>query len=275
MTYSPSSPPFALTIAGSDCSAGAGIQADLKTFAAHGVYGLSAITAIVAESPGTVSAASPVDPTLLGQQLNRVRSFIQPCLVSGFCIKIGMLGNAELVRVVIDFLQENPDFPVVIDPVIRASAGAELLSPDGVELLKSGLLPLATLVTPNLPEAEILLGEQLSPREAAREITERFGCSTLVKGGHAATEESVVDFAHIDGKSFAFPHLRLDVPDLHGTGCTLSSAIAARIAIGDGLSKAVEKGIAYLIATMSQHLHWTGSDKTRALNHFPDDVESG
>lgn len=275
MTYSPSSPPFALTIAGSDCSAGAGIQADLKTFAAHGVYGLSAITAIVAESPGTVSAASPVDPTLLGQQLNRVRSFTQPCLVSGFCIKIGMLGNAELVRVVIDFLQENPDFPVVIDPVIRASAGAELLSPDGVELLKSGLLPLATLVTPNLPEAEILLGEQLSPREAAREITERFGCSTLVKGGHAATEESVVDFAHIDGKSFAFPHLRLDVPDLHGTGCTLSSAIAARIAIGDGLSKAVEKGIAYLIATMSQHLHWTGSDKTRALNHFPDDVESG
>lgn len=275
MTYSPSSPPFALTIAGSDCSAGAGIQADLKTFAAHGVYGLSAITAIVAESPGTVTAASPVDPTLLGQQLNRVRSFTQPCLVSGFCIKIGMLGNAELVRVVIDFLQENPDFPVVIDPVIRASAGAELLSPDGVELLKSGLLPLATLVTPNLPEAEILLGEQLSPREAAREITERFGCSTLVKGGHAATEESVVDFAHIDGKSFAFPHLRLDVPDLHGTGCTLSSAIAARIAIGDGLSKAVEKGIAYLIATMSQHLHWTGSDKTRALNHFPDDVESG
>lgn len=275
MTYSPSSPPFALTIAGSDCSAGAGIQADLKTFAAHGVYGLSAITAIVAESPGTVTAASPVDPTLLGQQLNRVMSFIQPCLVSGFCIKIGMLGNAELVRVVIDFLQENPDFPVVIDPVIRASAGAELLSPDGIELLKSGLLPLATLVTPNLPEAEILLGEQLSPREAAREITERFGCSTLVKGGHAATEESVVDFAHIDGKSFAFPHPRLDVPDLHGTGCTLSSAIAARIAIGDGLSNAVEKGIAYLIATMSQHLHWTGSDKTRALNHFPDDVESG
>lgn len=275
MTYSPSSPPFALTIAGSDCSAGAGIQADLKTFAAHGVYGLSAITAIVAESPGTVSAASPVDPTLLDQQLNRVRSFIQPCLVSGFCIKIGMLGNAELVRVVIDFLQENPDFPVVIDPVIRASAGAELLSPDGIELLKSGLLPLATLVTPNLPEAEILLGEQLSPREAAREIAERFGCSTLVKGGHAATEESVVDFALIDGKSFAFPHPRLDVPDLHGTGCTLSSAIAARIACGDGLSKAVEKGIAYLTATMSQHFHWTGSDKTRALNHFPDDVESG
>ena len=200
---------------------------------------MSAITAIVAESPGTVSAASPVDPTLLGQQLNRVRSFIQPCLDSGFCIKIGMLGNAELVRVVIDFLEENPEFPVVIDPVIRASAGAELLSPDGVELLKSRLLPLATLVTPNLPEAEILLGEQLSPRDAAREIAERFGCSTLVKGGHAATEESVVDIAHFDGEGIAFPHPRLDVPDLHGTGCTLSSAITARIAFGDGLSKAV------------------------------------
>ncbi len=274
MSYSTSSPPFALTIAGSDCSGGAGVQADLKAFAAHGVYGLSAVTAIVAESPGSVSAVSPVDPPLLGQQLNRVRSFTHPCWASYSCVKIGMLGNADLVGVVIEFLRKNPEVPVVVDPVIRASAGAELLSPEGVELLRNDLLPLATLVTPNLPEAEILLEEKLSPEAAAQAIAERFGCAALVKGGHSPASETITDHAWIEGKAHEFPHPRLDLPDLHGTGCTLSSAIAARITLGNLLVDAVGGAISYLTETMSQHLRWSGSDTSRALNHFPDEVES-
>lgn len=273
MSYSTSSPPFALTIAGSDCSAGAGVQADLKAFAAHGVYGLSAVTAVVAESPGSVSAVSPVDPPLLGQQLNHVRSFTKPCWASYSCIKIGMLGNADLVGVVVDFLRENPEVPVVVDPVIRASASAELLSPEGVKLLRNDLLPLATLVTPNLPEAEILLEEKLSPESAAQAIAERFGCAALVKGGHSPASETITDHAWIAGKAHEFPHPRLNLPDLHGTGCTLSSAIAARISLGNLLLDAVGGAISYLTETMNQHLRWPGSDASRALNHFPDEVD--
>ena len=274
MSYSTSSPPFALTIAGSDCSGGAGVQADLKAFAAHGVYGLSAVTAIVAESPGSVSAVSPVDPPLLRHQLNKVRSFTHPCWASYSCVKIGMLGNADLVGVVVEFLRKNPEVPVVVDPVIRASAGAELLSPEGVELLRNDLLPLATLVTPNLPEAEILLEEKLSPEAAAQAIAERFGCASLVKGGHSPASEAITDHAWIEGKVHEFSHPRLDLPDLHGTGCTLSSAIAARITLGNLLVDAVGGAISYLTETMNQHLRWSGSDASRALNHFPDEVDS-
>lgn len=268
MAYKSSETPVALTIAGSDSSAGAGIQADLKTFAALGVHGVCAVTAIVAESPGAVDAVSPVDPTLLHRQLDRV--------ASGFplaSMKTGMLGTAGGVRAVIDFASQHPELPLVIDPVIRASAGAELLDAEGVTLLRKELLPIATLVTPNLPEVEILLGRQGNSKDLARAWFDEFGSSVLVKGGHATEGTTVVDHAVIDGIAIAFSRTRLDVRDLHGTGCTLSAAIAARLALGDATADAITTASAYLTAAMEQHLHWVESG-TRALNHFPDDVGS-
>ena len=270
MTFPDTSPPVALTIAGSDSSAGAGVQADLKTFAALGVYGVNAITAIVAEAPGSVSAVSPVDQTLLRAQLKRV-SFSFPVAA----VKTGMLANRKIARETARFCRARPTIPLIIDPILRASAGKSLLSNDGRSYLKRKLLPLATLVTPNLPEAELLLGRSLDARDFALSLHEKFGCNFLVKGGHDQShEDEVVDYACIHGELYEFPHPRLAVPDLHGTGCTLSAAITARLAHGDDLVDAIEKGIQYLGKAMQEHLHWPEPAASRALNHFPNGVDS-
>ena len=268
----PPAPPVALTIAGSDSSAGAGIQADLKTFAAHGGYGVNAVTAIVAEVPGTVSAFEALDATLLGHQLKRVSSAF-----SLKAAKTGMLGNAELVEVVAQFFAGHASIPLVIDPVIRAGAGTALLTPEGLERLKDRLIPLACLVTPNLPEAEILLGTVIRSAEdlssAPERLYDRYGSHFLVKGGHFNGGDTVTDHAWIAGEKFLFSHPRLAVPDVHGTGCTLSAAITAQLACGRDLPEAILLATRYLTVCLEQHFSWPGRERTiEALNHFPDGV---
>ncbi|HRQ89144.1 MAG TPA: bifunctional hydroxymethylpyrimidine kinase/phosphomethylpyrimidine kinase [Bacteroidia bacterium] len=267
--------PIVLTIAGSDSSAGAGIQADLKTFAAHGVYGTCAVTALVAEAPGAVASLEAVDPTLLGLQLNRVQSSFPLSAV-----KTGMLATGDIVFEVAAFAARHRELPLVIDPVLQAGAGASLLDDEGRDRLKRDLVPLARLVTPNLPEAEFLLGQPLSTAAAfaaaPRLLHKRYGCDFLVKGGHFPGSDSsiVIDHAWIDGKTRTFSRPRLPVPDVHGTGCTLSAAIAARLALGDDLHDAIEAATRYLTACLRAHHRWTGPEgNIEALNHFPDGVE--
>lgn len=268
--------PVVLTIAGSDSSAGAGIQADLKTFAACGCYGVNAVTAIVAESPGAVNGVKLTEPLLLVHQLKRVKSSF-PVLGA----KTGMLGNAAIVEVVVDFIKENPELDLVIDPIIRASAGTELLDSDGLTVLIRDLIPRATLITPNLPEAEILLGRKIETSaevtSAALEMNDRFGCSVLIKGGHfeeSGISTDIIDRAAIQGTIYEFKHPRLDLPDLHGTGCTLSAAITANLANGEEIASAIEAATDYLARCMIQHHCWPNDDHgIRALNHFPDQVD--
>lgn len=267
-------PPIVLTIAGSDSSAGAGLQADLKTFAAHGVYGVCAVTALVAEVPGEVARISPSDPTLLGLQLNRVKSAFP---LSG--VKTGMLHGAPIVRETVAFCRENRNLPLVVDPVIHAGSGTSLLDEEGLEILKLELLPLARLVTPNLPEAERLLGHPISGAAAfaaaPRHLHERYGCDVLLKGGHfSSTGTTITDVAWIDGATHEFRRPRLEVPDVHGTGCTLSAAILARLAKGASLPEAIAGGTAYLAATLARHHRWNhAGTRVEALNHFPDAVD--
>jgi len=270
---SPSSPPpVALTVAGSDSSAGAGIQADLKAFAAHGVYGVNALTAIVAEAPDEVTHLEPVDSTLLTGQLDRVDSRF-PLAAA----KTGMLGTASNVAAVVEFLQSRRELPCIVDPVIRAGTGAPLLTTDGIEALRERLLPLAALVTPNLPEAEMLLQRELrggdAIAEAARELHERCGCDALIKGGHVEEGGEVVDRACLDGELVEFRRPRLEAPDLHGTGCTLSAAIAARLAQGASLPDAIDGAAAYLADAIASHWRWPDPAGSEALNHFPDGVD--
>lgn len=269
-----SSPPIALTIAGSDSSAGAGLQADLKTFAAHGVHGVCAVTAIVAEVPGSVTRIQPVDLTLLNAQLKGVASAFPLS-----AMKTGMLATEAIVEVVVDLVRAHPHLPLVVDPVIRASAAASLLDEAGLALMRSDLLPLARLITPNLPEAEILLGSPIRSADdfaaAPRQLHERYGCDVLLKAGHyASSEELITDHAWISGEPRLFSRPRLAVPDVHGTGCTLSAAITARIAKGDDLIAAIEGATRYLAAALAGHHRWEGpGGRIEALNAFPDGVE--
>jgi hydroxymethylpyrimidine/phosphomethylpyrimidine kinase len=271
MSFSPS---IALTIAGSDSSAGAGMQADLKTFAAHGVYGVCAVTAIVAEVPGAVTRIEVIDQTLLNAQLKGVQSAFPLAAV-----KTGMLATEGLVATVIDFAKAHPHLPLIVDPVIRAGAGAALLDEAGLALMKSGLLPLARLITPNLPEAEILLGSSIRSADdfaaAPRQLHERYGCDVLLKAGHfASADDTITDHAWIDGEHCLFSRPRLAVPDVHGTGCTLSAAITARLARGKDLVMAIDGASRYLAACLAQHHRWEGpGGRIEALNAFPDGVE--
>ncbi len=237
---------------------------------------MNAVTALVAEAPGAVNGITITEPTLLSEQLKRVCSTF-PILGA----KTGMLGNAATVEVIVNFMQENPELDLVIDPVIRASAGAELLNAGGLSMLIRDLIPLATLITPNLPEAEILLGRSIQSagemKAAALEMNDRFGCSVLIKGGHVdenSENHDIVDRAAIFGVIYEFEHPRLDLPDLHGTGCTLSAAITAHLALGDEIASAIDAATDYLTQCMIQHHHWLNQeDGIRALNHFPNQVE--
>lgn len=272
MTMS-TSPPVALTIAGSDSSSGAGMQADLKTFAAHSVYGVNALTATVAEVPGEVARFDATDPTLLGHQLNSVSSHF-PIVAA----KTGMLANAENVLVTADFAKHHPTIPFVIDPVIFATAESQLLSDAGVEKMKTDLLPHALLATPNLPEAEALLGCSISTEadlaNSPRQLFERYGCAFLVKGGHFGNGDSITDYSWIDGEPLHFTHKRLKVADTHGTGCTLSAAITANLAKGKPVTEAIRSGIDYLTRALGSQYQWQqNGDTIAALNHFPDGVE--
>jgi hydroxymethylpyrimidine/phosphomethylpyrimidine kinase len=244
-------PPRLLTIAGSDSGGGAGIQADLKTFAAHGTYGMSVIAALTAQNTREVRAVLEVPPEMVAAQIDAVLEDI-----GADAVKIGMLASAEVIRAVADRLRAHlagTGVPIVLDPVMVAKSGDRLLREDAVEALVADLLPLATLVTPNLPELEALTGLSVETEEdrlRAAEDLARKGPAVLAKGGHAEGEE-VVDLLLAGGHVHRFSHPRLHTTSTHGTGCTLSSAIAARLGSGEDLARAVEGAIQYLHGAMA------------------------
>jgi hydroxymethylpyrimidine/phosphomethylpyrimidine kinase len=244
-------PPRLLTIAGSDSGGGAGIQADLKTFAAHGAYGMSVIAALTAQNTREVRAVLDVPPDMVAVQIDAVLEDI-----GADAVKIGMLASAGVIRAVADRLRAHlagTGVPIVLDPVMVAKSGDRLLREDAVEALVTDLLPLATLVTPNVPELETLTGLAAGSQEerlrAAEALAAR-GPAVLAKGGHAEGE-TVVDLLLAGGRLHRFAHPRLHTSSTHGTGCTLSSAVAARLGAGEDLARAVEGAIQYLHGAMA------------------------
>jgi len=231
--------PIALTIAGSDSGGGAGIQADLKTFAALDVHGTSAITCLTAQNPRGVTGVQAASAKMVLQQMEAVFAGLPPA-----ACKTGMLYSTEIIRVVTSFFGHGKRPPLIVDPVMVATSGAALLKPSAVRIVCDELLPLATLVTPNLDETELLLGVKICDEEAlrsaAREVVRRFGCAALVKGGHLKGTREAVDIFY-DGKT----ELLLSAPfvrgvSTHGTGCTYAAAIAAYLARGERLPAAVQ-----------------------------------
>ena len=226
----------ALTIAGSDSSGGAGIQADLKTMTANGVYAMSAITALTAQNTTGVTDILESTPRFLSEQLDAIFTDIFPDAV-----KIGMVSSAELIAVIAAKLKEYKAENIVVDPVMVATSGAKLLRSDAVEALCRELLPLAAVLTPNIPEAEILSGMAITDaagmEAAARLISEKYGCAVLCKGGHKVNDAD--DLLWREGAGKWFHGKRIDNPNTHGTGCTLSSAIASNLAKGYDLDASV------------------------------------
>lgn len=244
---------MALTIAGSDSGGGAGVQADLKTFATLGVHGASAIACLTAQNPKRVHAVEPCSPKMLQRQIEAVFEELPPQAV-----KTGMLFSAANLRIVADFFgarTARPCVPLVVDPVMISTSGARLLQPAAEKILCQDLLPLATLVTPNLDEAEVLSGQKIREpedlRAAARAIFSRFGCAVLAKGGHLKNTREAIDI-FFDGRT----ELLLAAPfvkgvSTHGTGCTYSAAICAALALGHDLPRAVELGKDFITAAIA------------------------
>jgi hydroxymethylpyrimidine/phosphomethylpyrimidine kinase len=237
----------ALTIAGSDSGGGAGIQADLKTFEAHGVFGTTAITAVTAQNTLGVTAVAPIAPHMVAAQIDAVVSDL-----GADATKIGMLASAAIVHVVAAAIESYRLQRVVLDTVMVSKTGARLLDEDAVGAVRSRLLPLATVITPNVPEAEVLLGRRITTRDdlvqAARDLVARGALAVLVKGGHLSGPATDVLF---DGECVTeFTVARIDGRHTHGTGCTLSAAIAARLALGDELVTAVRHAKDYVTAAI-------------------------
>jgi hydroxymethylpyrimidine/phosphomethylpyrimidine kinase len=264
--------PVALTIAGSDSSAGAGIQADLKTFGALGVYGLTAITSIVAETPGLVSEIEAVSAKMVRAQME--------VLLKNFpiaAIKTGLLFSGEIVSAVAETLRAHATraaIPLVVDPVMVATSGDLLLREDAVEAYERELFPLAALVTPNLDEAVRLLGEPIEDLQAMRRagarLTDKYRIPVLLKGGHLAGPNAI-DLLFVEGSvvEFSAPFSRGIAT--HGTGCTYSAAITASLASGLSLEEAVRRAKRFVTAAIAQHLSWktAGGGSLHALNHSP------
>jgi hydroxymethylpyrimidine/phosphomethylpyrimidine kinase len=251
--------PIALTIAGSDSGGGAGIQTDLKTFASLGVHGTSAITCLTAQNPKEVRCIQAAKPEMVRQQIEAVFAELPP-----HAAKTGMLFSTEIIREVVNFWKNGKRPPLIVDPVMISTSGAQLLKDSAVRLIKKELLPLATLVTPNLDEAEVLVGRKLAEpedlRAAARQIVSDYGCAALVKGGHLKGLSEAIDVFN-DGKQ----ELLLTAPfvrgvSTHGTGCTYSAAIAGYIALGSDLPEAVSLAKKYISSAISQSL--------KARKHF-------
>ena len=241
----------ALTIAGSDSSGGAGIQADIKTMTANGVYAMSAVTALTAQNTTGVTDILESTPRFLEEQLDAVFTDIFPDAV-----KIGMVSSAELIRVIADKLRQYRPAHIVVDPVMVATSGAKLLQDTAVDALKEQLLPLAEILTPNIPESEILAGQKITNaadmEAAARTISQRYGCAVLCKGGHQINDADDLLWRGDSGKWFRGRHI--DNPNTHGTGCTLSSAIASNLAKGYDLDTSVERAKAYISGALSAML---------------------
>ena len=241
----------ALTIAGSDSSGGAGIQADIKTMTANGVYAMSAITALTAQNTTGVTDILESTPLFLGEQLDAIFTDIFPDAV-----KIGMVSSADLILVIADKLKQYGAKNIVVDPVMVATSGAKLLREDAVEALCRHLLPLAAVLTPNIPEAEILSGMTITDaagmEAAAKYISEQYGCAVLCKGGHKVNDAD--DLLWQNGCGKWFHGRRIDNPNTHGTGCTLSSAIASNLAKGYDLDAAVKQAKDYISGALAAML---------------------
>ena len=242
---------IALTIAGSDSSGGAGIQADIKTMIANGVYAMSAITALTAQNTTGVTGIMEVAPDFLGEQLDAVFTDIYPDAV-----KIGMVSGTALITKIAEKLRQYGAKNIVVDPVMVATSGAKLISDDAIAALKEQLLPMACVLTPNIPEAEVLSGMAVKTEEdmiaAAKSISETYGCAVLCKGGHQLNDAN--DLLYRDGSYKWFYGKRIDNPNTHGTGCTLSSAIASNLAKGFDLDTSVERAKAYISGALAAML---------------------
>lgn len=241
----------ALTIAGSDSGGGAGIQADLKTFAAMGVHGASVITTITAQNPRGVLGVQACGEGIVRKQLEAVFAELPPR-----ACKTGMLFSAETVEIVAEFFGEKRRTPLVVDPVMIATSGASLIDSRAIKSLKQLLLPRATLVTPNVAEGEALLGKEIKSiedlRRAAREIFAQYGCAALMKGGHLRGGKEAVDFFYDGNTELMLTAPRIKVGRLHGTGCTYSAAITAQLAKRKSVAKAVEVAKEYVTQAISQ-----------------------
>lgn len=242
-----------LSIAGSDCSGGAGIQADLKTMTMNGVYAMSVITALTAQNTTGVRAIQEAAPDFLKLQIDAVFEDIYPDAV-----KIGMVSSAELIHVISERLRYYGARNVVIDPVMVATSGSELIKNGAVRTLMEELLPIATLVTPNIPEAEVISGHRIETQEnmmeAARIIGDNYHCAVLLKGGHSIRDANDL-LCDAKGKMIWFEGKRIDNPNTHGTGCTLSSAIASNLAKGFTLADSVRRAKDYVTEALEAQLN--------------------
>ncbi|MDY4467212.1 bifunctional hydroxymethylpyrimidine kinase/phosphomethylpyrimidine kinase [Treponema porcinum] len=252
----------ALTIAGSDSSGGAGIQADIKTMTAHGVYAMSAITALTAQNTTGVFAVSEVTPDFLHEQIRACVTDIVPCAV-----KTGMIPSAKSVEVIASCIREFDLMHVVVDPVMVATSGSRLIDENACEEMKKSLFPCAELITPNIPEAELLCGITIRTAEdmemAARSLMEKYGCAVLCKGGHNV--QTADDFLASSDGCIWLKGKRIDNPNTHGTGCTLSSAIASNLAKGMSLAESTSHAKEYISGALESMLdlgHGSGP-----LNH--------
>lgn len=252
----------ALTIAGSDSIGGAGIQADLKTMLANGVYGMSVITALTAQNTVGVRDILEVPPDFLKEQIDAVFQDIRPDAV-----KIGMVSGVELIRTIGERLTFYQARCIVVDPVMVATSGDRLLKDGAVEALEKELFPIARVITPNIPEAEYLWGKSIAGEAemiaAAEALSAKYGCAVLLKGGHA--EKTASDFLFADGRGVWFRDKRIDNPNAHGTGCTLSSAIGANLAKGFELEEAVRRAKAYVSGALAAMLDL--GEGSGPLNH--------
>ncbi len=242
----------ALTIAGSDSSGGAGIQADIKTMLANGVYAMSAITALTAQNTTGVTGIMEVTPEFLGKQLEAVFTDIYPDAV-----KIGMVSSSALIEEIADNLKKYEAKNIVVDPVMVATSGSRLISEEAIDTLKRRLLPLATITTPNIPEAEELTGIEIKTAEdmvqTGKMIYEKYGCAVLIKGGHSINDAN--DVLYQNSKATWFNGERIDNPNTHGTGCTLSSGIASGLAKGMTLEEAVSQAKKYISGALADGMN--------------------
>jgi len=241
-----------LTIAGSDCSGGAGIQADIKTITAHKMYAMSAITALTAQNTTGVYGIEEVTPEFVGQQID--------CIFNDICpdaVKIGMVSSTKIIEVIVAKLVQYKPKNIVIDPVMVSTSGSKLLCDDAMNTLITKLIPLATVITPNIPEAEVLCGFSIKNEndmiKAAKEISKILKGAVLVKGGHLVSD--AVDLLYENGNIHWFRTKRVENPNTHGTGCTLSSAIACNLAEGKSLTISIEDAKAYLTGALQAGLN--------------------
>ncbi|MGL6202435.1 MAG: bifunctional hydroxymethylpyrimidine kinase/phosphomethylpyrimidine kinase [Lachnospiraceae bacterium] len=240
-----------LTIAGSDSSGGAGIQADIKTITVHKMYAMSAITALTAQNTTGVNSIMEASPEFVAEQLDCIFTDIYPDAV-----KIGMVSSSAIIRIIADKLKEYGAVNIVLDPVMVSTSGSKLLSDDAIETLTGALIPCSTIITPNIPEAEVLCGFPIPDEDgmikAARRISEFYPGAILIKGGHLVSE--AVDLLYEEETIHWHSSERIDNPNTHGTGCTLSSAIACNLAAGSTLDESIKNAKAYLTGALQQML---------------------